>query len=397
MGLGRYVVDAVLLAGRSPTELARSHEISRAWIYRLLQRYREGGYEALEPRSRRPRSCAHQVNEETQALIVKLRCELADEGFDAGAQSIAYALRGQVERVPSTATIWRILKRQGLITPQPQKRPRSSYIRFEAELPNETWQADPTQWELLDGTKVEILNMEDDHSRLLLASDAFFSVNGNDVVRTFHNAGREYGYPQSFLSDNGCIFTARFRNGKVVLESELERLGIVGKHSRPYHPQTCGKVERFHQTLKQYLKKKRRARNLAELQLQLDTFRAYYNNMRPHRALHGRTPLVAFNARLKAGPNKDAQLSTHYRVRLDRVCENGTVTLRYRTRLYHIALGRGYKHELVRLLVADRHITVSHEDGTLIRELTLDPSKNYQPQERRKFVADVVRQVSTMS
>jgi transposase InsO family protein len=336
------------------------------------------------------------VGEQTQRLIVRLRRELVAAGFDAGAQSIAYALHGRVEQVPSTATIWRILKRQGLITPQPQKRPRSSYIRFQAELPNETWQADPTYWRLKDGTEVQILNMLDDHSRFLLASDSFFNVNGNDVARTFHNAGQEYGYPASFLSDNGCVFTARYRNGKVVLESELERLGIQSKHSRPYHPQTCGKVERFHQTLKRYLRKQRPARTLAQLQLQIDTFRAHYNQKRPHRALHGRTPLVAYNARLKAGPAEPLP-STHYRVRLDRVCENGTVTLRYRTRLYHIALGRGYKHQLVRLLVADRHIAVSHEDGTLIRELTLDPSKNYQPQERRRFVADVVRQVSTMS
>ncbi|HEV8671279.1 MAG TPA: helix-turn-helix domain-containing protein [Candidatus Limnocylindria bacterium] len=121
MGLGRYVVDAIVLEGRSPRQLARSHGISRSWIYELLARYRAGGYAALEPRSRRPRSCAHQVRPRVQAAILKLRRELTAAGHDAGAQTIAYHLARRVATVPSVATIWRILRRQGLITPQPQE------------------------------------------------------------------------------------------------------------------------------------------------------------------------------------------------------------------------------------------------------------------------------------
>jgi hypothetical protein len=181
----------------------------------------------------------------------------------------------------------------------------------------------------------------------------------------------------ALLTDNGAVFSGRSRQGKVLLESELERPGIVCKHSTPYHPQTCGKVERFHQTLKRYLAKQAPPSSLAVLQLQLDTFRAYYNQQRPHRALNGATPLVAFNARLKAHPSQPPS-TTHFRVRQDRTDTNGTVTLRYLSRLRHIALGRVHNYERVTLLVAGRHVRVVGADGSLIRELTIDPERSYQ-------------------
>lgn len=115
----------------------------------------------------------------------------------------------------------------------------------------------------------------------------------------------------------------------------------------------------------------------AHLQLQLDTFRADYNQQRPHRALGGRTPLIAWNARLKAGPSSTAA-AVHYRVRQDRVGANGTVTLRYQSRLRHIPVGTVPKHEPVRLLIADDNVRIVAEDGALLRELTIDPSRDYQ-------------------
>ncbi|HEV2034639.1 MAG TPA: hypothetical protein VGU71_10660 [Candidatus Dormibacteraeota bacterium] len=154
--------------------------------------------------------------------------------------------------MPSVATVWRILKRNGLITPQPHKRPRSSFIRFEAKLPNETWQLDSTPWQLADGSPVEILNFLDDKSRVALASTSFPTVKADDVVKVFHSASNTFGLLASLLSDNAAVFTGRSRRGKVLLELELERLGILFKHSTPYHPQTCGKVERFHQTVKRF-------------------------------------------------------------------------------------------------------------------------------------------------
>ena len=396
MSLGRYVVDAVLIEGRSPSELARQHGLSRSWIYALIARFREGGYLALQPRSRRPRSCPQQVGAETEAIIVRLRQGLLAAGLDAGARTIAHHLVPLVDRPPSVSTIWRVLSRRGLVKPQPHKRPRSSYVRFQAELPNQLWQADLTLWQLADGSEVEILNVLDDHSRLLVGSDSLHRFKAPDVLRTLIVAGDSYGLPESLLTDNGAVFTANSRRGKVVLESELERLGVQGKHSTPYHPQTCGKVERFHQTLKKYLAKQTPASSASVLQLQLDTFRTYYNQVRPHRALNGRTPLLAFNARLKAGPKTPHPLP-HFRVRQDRIDNTGKVTLRYLSRLRHIAVGRAYAGQRVRLLVADADVRILAEDGTLIRQLTLDSDRVYQPLARPTFVHDVVRQVSAMS
>src|SRR5215813_13576138 len=140
MGRARYLVEAVVLEGRSPTRLAREHGISRSWLFELFARYRQGGNPALEPRSRRPKSSPQQVSAEVVAEVLKLRQELAGAGFDAGAQTILFHLQDRFPQLPSAATIWRILKRQGQITPQPHKRPKSSFVRFEAQLPNQTWQ-----------------------------------------------------------------------------------------------------------------------------------------------------------------------------------------------------------------------------------------------------------------
>ncbi|HEV3034880.1 MAG TPA: IS481 family transposase [Solirubrobacteraceae bacterium] len=379
MGLARYVVDAVLLEGRSAREVAAAHGISKSWIYVLIKRYRAGGYEALEPRSRRPRSCEHETPVEVVQAIVALRRELQADGHDAGAATIAYHLAKRVQRIPSRTTIWRILKREGLIVPQPQKRPRCSLIRFEADLPNETWQTDITHWQLAGGEHAEILNFIDDHSRLFLASDAYPTTKAQDVVDSFHKAASLHGLPASLLSDNGAVFTASPRRGKVLLQSELERLGIASKNSRPYHPQTCGKIERLHQTLKRYLAKQSPANSLPQLQGQLDTFVHYYNDIRPHRALDGRTPLQAYSTRIKAKPNGVSQAPTHFRVRQDKVDQAGKVSLRYHSKLYKIGLGRAHKGRTIKLLIADQQIRVIDLQGQLIRELTLDPTRNYQP------------------
>ena len=276
MDLAGYVVNAVLVEKRSVAEVAKAHGVSRSWLYELLARYREGGDEGLRPRSRRPRSSPTRVSAAMEAEIVALRKSLAEEGLDAGAQTIHYHLlcrhRRRKKSVPSVATIWRVLKAGGFVTPQPHKRPRSSWKRFQAELPNECWQADTTHWALADGTDVEVLNVLDDHSRLLVASRAFATTKAADVVETFHLGAATWGFPASVLTDNGAIFTAESRNGRCAMENELFRLGVAYKHSRPYHPQTCGKVERFHQTLKKHLARQPKPATVAQLQAQLERF-----------------------------------------------------------------------------------------------------------------------------
>jgi transposase len=214
----RYLVEAHVVEGRSVSELAATHGVHRSWIYKLLARYRAGGYGALERRSRAPRSSPNRTPDEVAEAIVSLRKQLQAEGHDCGAQTIAHHLARRSDQVPSVSTIWRVLKREGLVVSQPQKRPRSSLIRFEAELPNETWQADVTHWPLAGAGHAEILNVLDDHSRLFLASRAFPTVKAADVVDVFRMAIALYGAPASLLCDNGAVFTATPRGGKVLLQ-----------------------------------------------------------------------------------------------------------------------------------------------------------------------------------
>src|SRR5205823_4266274 len=392
MQLARFLVEAVVLGKQSPNQLVREHPISRSWFYELLARYRRDGPAALEPGSR-PTSCPHQVDQAVVDAILELRAQLSAAGLDAGPQTILHHLAGRVDKIPSRVTVWRILKRQGLITPEPHKRPKASFVRFEAELPNELWQTDATEWHLADSSKVEILNLIDDHSRLCLASVAFPTVKAADALHSFYSAVEEYGAPARFLSDNAAVFSGKSRRGRVALESELDHLGIQCVHSTPYHPQTCGKVERFHQTLKLFLAKQVRAESIAHLQLQLDTFRTIYNQQRPHRALDGRTPLQAFNARLKASPSA-AQPQLDYRIRRDRLDGGGRVTLRYLSRLRHFHVSYKLRGQPVMLLVAGAHVRVLGEDGALLRELTLDASRDYQRSAAPTLVRHQVRQRS---
>jgi transposase InsO family protein len=385
MSLARLVVTAVELEGRTKAEVARDYGVSRRWVYELCRRFATDGEVGLEPRPRRALRTPHKTAPAREDEIVCLRKELLDQGLDAGAHTIAVHLarrHGQAA-VPSVATIWRILSRRGFVTPQPQKRPRSSFIRFSAEMPNERWQADITHWRLAGGVEVEILNVIDDHSRFLVASDARGTFKAADVVATFHGAAAAHGFPASLLTDNAAVFTAVPRKGFCAIELETAARGIRYHHSRPYHPQTCGKVERFHQTLKRWLAKQARARSIAELQRQLDRFGAYYNDVRPHRAIGRRTPAEAFSARPKATPTlPKSTVPGGFRVRRDRIDQAGRITLRHDSRLHHVGLGRRLAGTRVVVLVGGLDVRVLNEDGELLRRLTLDPSRDYQPHGR---------------
>jgi len=380
MELARYLVNAVLVEGRGAREVAAAHGVSKTWVYECLARFKADGEAGLAARSKRPHGSPTKVSGALEDEIVLLRKSLDEEGFDAGAATIHYHLSKRHEMVPSVSTIWRVLVRRGFVTPEPHKRPRSSYVRFVAELPNECWQQDVTHVMLANGKEVEILNVIDDHSRLCVAAQARTVTRSADVVATFHEAAGRNGFPANILSDNGAIFTAAARNGVCVMESELLRLGITYKHSRPYHPQTCGKVERFHQTMKKYLAKHRAPRSVAELQGHIDRFVTYYNEVRPHRAIGRKTPAEVFAARSKAGPSgKKLAPPPHCRVRQDKIDRFGVVTLRYRTQLYHVGVGRKRKGTRVLILVADLDVRVLTLDGEVLRHLKLDPSKDYQP------------------
>jgi transposase InsO family protein len=379
MSLARVVVTSVLVEGRSKAAVARDYGVSRRWVHELVRRFQAEGEAGLEPRSRAPKASPHQITEELQQEIVELRKHLSDEGLDAGAHTIAVYHERQHGTCPAVSTIWRVLSRRGFVPAQPQKRPKSSFVRFEADQPNERWQADITHWALADGADVEILNALDDHSRLLVGSDARVVFKAADVVACFHTAAAAWGFPAAVLTDNGAVFTAGPRGGgRCAIEVELDRLGIGIVHSSPYHPQTCGKVERFHQTLKRWLAKQSRTSTIAELQDQLDRFRTYYNEIRPHRAIGRRTPAEAYAARPNATP-RGPKVLVHCRVRHDRIDRGGGVTLRYDSRLRHIKVGTRHAGTRVLMLVAGLNVRIVSEDGEMLRELTIDPERIYQP------------------
>ena len=381
MSKARLIITAVVLEGRSQAQVARDYRVSQAWVSRLVARYRAEGDRAFEPRSRRPRTRPDATPAATVELVLALRRQLTRDGLDAGADTIAWHLLHHHRTTLSRATIYRIIRQANLITPEPRKKPKSSYIRFQAEQPNETWQADFTHWRLANGTDIEILTWLDDHSRYALSVTAHRPVTGPAVVNTFRQAIAKHGTPFSTLTDNGLVFTTRFAHGgrtsRNGLETELVKHHVRQKNSRPNHPTTCGKVERFQDTMKRWLRAQPTAVTIIELQTQLDTFAEIYNHHRPHRSLpHHATPATAYTTRPKATPNEHTT-NTEHRVRNDRVSA-GAVTLRVDGHLHHIGVGRTLDGTRIILLIDGYNIRIIHAStGEIIRTLTINPELRY--------------------
>ncbi len=386
----RLVITAVVVQGRPVAQVAADYGVARSWVYELLARYRLEGEGAFEPRSRAPKTRPNATPDTVIALVLELRKTLTGAGLDAGAETIAWHLLHHHQVRLSRATIHRILSRHGAITPAPAKRPKSSYIRFEAAQPNECWQSDFTHYRLTrpdgrPGADTEIITWLDDHSRYVLHASAHTRITAKIVVDTFRQAGDLHGYPASTLTDNGMVYTVRLagtgrQGGKTALEKDLARRGITQKNGRPNRPTTQGKVERFQQTMKKWLTAQPvQPTTTGELQTMLDTFVDQYNHRRPHRSLpHRATPATIYSARPKATPGQPAR--THERVRQDRIDKAGAVTLRHDGRLHHIGVGRTYAGTYVLLLIQDLDIRIINAaTGEILRELTLDPAKDYQP------------------
>ncbi len=381
MSKSRLVITAVVTEGRSQGEVARAYGVSQGWVSRLVARYQAEGEAAFEPRSRRPKTSPGAISDQAAELIIRLRKELAGQGLDAGPHTICWHLEHHHQVRVSAATVSRHLTRAGLVTPDPAKRPRSSYLRFAAEQPNECWQSDFTHYRLAGGTDTEIICWLDDHSRYVLRLTAHIRVTGPIVLAAFKAACAAHGVPASTLTDNGTVYTARFVGGRNGLEHELRRLKVKQKNGKPNHPQTQGKIERFWQTLKKWLTAQPdQPATIAQLQALLDTFTSYYNNHRPHRSLpHRATPATTYTARPKATPATQPA-GGHDRVRADRVDADGKLTLRYSGRLHHIGIGRTHARTRVLMLVHDLDIRVINAaTGELLRELTLNPDRDYQP------------------
>lgn len=379
MSKAKVIVLSVVEQGLTKAEAARRFDVTWRWVHTLVQRYEAGGLDALEPRSRRPRTNPRTTPEPVRTRIIELREKLTIDGLDAGPATIAWHLHSENINPPAASTIRRILTDAGLVRPEPRKRPRSSLRRFAAEQPNETWQSDFTHWTLADGTDAQILNWLDDHSRYLLSCTAHAPVTGTDVVDTFTSAINTYGPPASTLTDNGLVYTTRLLKGRTTrnaFEYLLAGLGIRQKNGHPGHPQTQGKIERFHQTLKLWLAGQPPAASLEVLQAQLDTFRQLYNERRPHRALDRTTPHQAYHARPKALP--DHISDPHYRVRFDHVGVNGKISLRRAGRMHHLGVGAAHARKKVVILVDSTHTTViEHGTGQILATNTIDPDRAY--------------------
>jgi len=390
MSKARLVITAVVLEGRSVAEVAAEYGVSRSWLCELLARYRAEGDAAFLPRSRRPRSSPGAVDQATVDLILQLRHRLAEAGLDAGPDTIGWHLARHHGAVVSRSTISRHLAKAGLVTPEPRKRPKSSYVRFEATMPNQTWQSDFTHYRLTTvdgkpGAEVEIISWLDDYTRYALSVTAHARVTGPIVLATFRQTLTQHGIPASTLTDNGMVYTTRFaggRGGRNTFESELRRLHITQKNSRPNHPTTCGKVERFQQTMKKWLRAQQaQPSTLDQLQALIEDFVDQYNHHRPHRSLpHRATPAARYDTMPKAMPANTRDLDTHDRIRHDKVNKTGSVTLRYNGRLHHIGIGRTHAGTCVIQLIQDLHVRVINAiTGELLRDLTLNPHTDYQP------------------
>jgi transposase InsO family protein len=376
MSRARVAVLKVVSKQLSVTAAAAEYGYSRQHLHRLVARYKAGGLDAVEARSRRPRSNPRATEDKVREFIIKTRLELTAAGWDAGPVTIAWHLERAGLHVPSTSTIRRILHAAGLVTPEPRKRPRSSYRRFQADQPNQCWQSDFTHWPLDGGTDAEIINWLDDHSRYLLACSAWAPVTGTVVVDTFLQAGNTYGLPASTLTDNGRVCTARAGGGRNAFEYLLAALGITQKNGKPNHPQTQGKVERFHQTQKRWLAQQPPAATLGELQRQLDAFREHYNEHRPNRALQRSTPGQAYRALPKAGPAGTPH--GHYRLRYDHVDAGGKVSLRRAGRMYHLGIGAAHRGKEILAITDTTSVTVIElRTGEVLSTHDIDPARAY--------------------
>jgi transposase InsO family protein len=377
MSKARVIVLSVVHEGLTKAEVARRYNVSWRWVHTLVTRYETGGLPAIEPQSRRPHSNSVATSDAVRTRIIELRAYLAATGLDAGPVTIAWHLEQENLPAPSTSTIRRILINAQLIHPEPKKRPKSSLRRFEADQPNECWQSDFTHWRLADGSDVEILNFLDDHSRLLLGCTAHAPVTGDVVVKQFLAAADEHGLPASTLTDNGRVYTARFGGGRNAFEYLIAALGIVQKNGHPHHPQTQGKIERFHQTLKRWLTQQPPASTMHDLQAQLDRFRDNYNNHRPHRELARRTPASAYIALPKAAPTGHGQPG-HYRLRYDILDTLGKMSFRRAGRMHHLGIGATHAGKRVLAIADDTTVTVIElTTGEILATNTIDPTRTY--------------------
>jgi putative transposase len=379
-------MDAALVAGvriDNVEAFCREHGVSRRTFYRHRARIAvEGGW---SERSRRPRTSPARTPQELDAWICKLR---ADLGAFNGADFIRDALRdihaGDTAagdppgwRVPSRSTINRVLARHGLLEASPRKRPRASWRRFAFARPRDCYQIDATEVDLADGRTVVVFDVIDDCTRLLVACHAAPSETAAAAITALDKAVHAWGAPAIVLSDNGTAFTSRLTNPAATASRFTRAVTAHGSrliHSSPYHPQTCGKVERHHQTLKHWLTTQKPPPSLPELQQLLDTYRQHYNHHRRHSALPARaTPAQAWQHAPNLGSPQHLPLQTDATVHHSTVSANGVICAAG-TR---IGVGSAYRGHQLTTIRDGQHATVYTTDGLPLGHAHLEPATSY--------------------
>ncbi|WP_150462127.1 DDE-type integrase/transposase/recombinase [Nesterenkonia ebinurensis] len=376
----RQIIQAINSGTMSQAQAAWAYGVSESMVSKLLRQWAREGDAAFYAKSRGPRSHPAAVSAEVIAEIVRIRSSLVTAGLDAGAATITDHLAAGVfrDQLPSRASINRILARQGLVTPEPKKRPKASLIRFEAELPNGCWQSDVTKILLADESRAEVITWLDDYSRMILHIQAHTRVSVNTVVSSFTAAARAYGHPAATLTDNGLVYTTRFRGGSNRFEKLLRTHDVAQRNGRGNHPQTQGKIERFQQTLKKWITAQSSPGNITELNQLLGRFTEVYNTERIHTARKA-TPYAAYTSAPKDAPAPLPEDTTRYLH--DRVDKFGKLSIRYDGRMRHIGIGRTHAGTPVVKIVKDRHIIVADKrTGEVLRDFILDPTRGYQPQ-----------------
>ena len=279
---------------------------------------------------------------------------------------------------PATSTIHQALKRNHLVAPQPKRRVKADR-RFERERANDLWQIDATQVLLASGEPVWIVDCLDDHARYLLYALACQGPTGEAAWACFSRAGAAYGLPRQLLSDNHTSFTGRLLGQTVAFERKLAQIGVQLINAAPAHPQTLGKLERFHRTLKEWLEDEGPATDLAHLQLLLDRFRQHYNLERPHQAIGDLTPSERYRPTGAAHAFGELELAE----RAEPVYPRGSILRKvWSTGLVSynamgIMLGRRWAGARVRIVPVGQLVHVYH-GNELLRTVVPDRNKRYQ-------------------
>jgi putative transposase len=376
------LMDATIEAGVkvNVTRWCEANGVSRRTYYRHRQRI--AGEGSWQPRSRRPKTSPGATPPGVVAQIVRLRQALAPGN---GADAIIAALRGVAAardwaaagwRVPHRSTVNKILKREGLVTPEPAKRPRSSFRRFAYARPRDCYQIDATRVKLAGGRAVVVFDVLDDCTRLLAACRAADAETAAAAVAAIRAAARACGAPGIVLCDNGAAFTGGHLARSAAAAAFPRAVAALGArliHSSPYHPQTCGKVERHHQTLKNWLATRPAPATLSELQDLLDAYRGYYNTRRHHTAIAA-TPRHAWNAAPAHGGPGHLPAQDDATIHKLTVAANGTITLG------NLKIGIGASHAGQPLTAIRDHdrVTVYTPGGDPLGHIHLNHDKTHQ-------------------